>query len=64
MRWDQIDVPWWLPTWTAFVGILMGLMAGYLLINLLERRRAGRAQLDSTRILSDARKDAEHILKE
>ena len=64
MRWDQMDVPWWLPTWTAFVGILMGLMAGYLLINLLERRRAGRAQLDSTRILSDARKDAEHILKE
>jgi len=63
-RWDQIDVPWWLPTWTAFVGILMGLMAGYLLINLMERRRASRAVLDSKRILSDAQKDAEHILKE
>ncbi len=60
----QITLPWWLPTLTAFVGILMGFAAGWTIFSLSKRLSDVRAEKDARTLLDNAERDASHIIRE
>ncbi|MDD4735836.1 MAG: ribonuclease Y [Kiritimatiellae bacterium] len=60
----ELQIPWWLPTLTAFLGILMGFAAGWTIFSLSKRLSDVRAEKDAKTLLESAERDANHLLRE
>ncbi|NCD31872.1 MAG: ribonuclease Y [Spartobacteria bacterium] len=60
----MLQIPWWLPTVTAFLGIVLGFFSGYVIHLLQKQLKDVQAEKDSRNLITDARREAEHIVKE
>jgi len=60
----NIQIPWWLPTVTAFLGIAMGYFAGITIYSLSKKLKDVQAEKDTQTLLANARRESDHILRE